>query len=72
MATTVRLSDEMVETAKQYAKVEHRSAAKQIEYWAMLGRAAIENPDLPVEFIRDTLIAMEEVKAGKGTPYKFD
>ena len=72
MTTTVRLSDDMVETAKRYAKIEKRSTAKQIEWWAMLGRAAIDNPDLPIEFIRDTLIALEEVKAGKGTPFEFD
>ena len=72
MTTTVRLSDEMVESAKRYAKVEKRSTAKQIEWWAMLGRAAIDNPDLPIEFIRDTLIALEDAKAGNTVPFEFD
>ena len=27
---------------------------------AKVGRAALDNPDLPVEFVRDTLLALEE------------
>ena len=71
MTTTVRLSDDIVNTAKTHAKVEQRSTAKQIEWWARVGKTALENPDLPVEFIIDTLIAMEEVKAGNVEPYEF-
>jgi len=37
-----------------------RSIPQQIGYWAKIGRAALDNPDLPIEFIRDTLLAMEE------------
>lgn len=29
----------------------------QITYWAKLGKLALENPDLPIEFIRDLRIA---------------
>ena len=38
----------------------------QVEYWATIGKAAEENPDLPFSFIKDTLMALEEVKV-KGT-----
>ncbi len=58
--TTVNLSDELVEKAKQYASVYSRSTPKQIEYWAKIGKVAEENPDLPYEFIRDILLAMDE------------
>jgi hypothetical protein len=34
----------------------------QIEFWAMIGRAALDNPDLPIDFVRDLLIARSEGK----------
>ena len=37
-----------------------RSIPQQVAYWAKVGRAALDNPDLPVEFVRDTLLALEE------------
>ena len=72
MTTTVRLNDSIVNDAKIHAKVENRTTAKQIEYWAKIGKIALENPDLPVPFIIDTLVALEEVKEGKATPFKFE
>ena len=58
--TTVNLPDELVEKAKRYASVFHRSTPKQIEYWAKIGQIAEENPDLSYDFIRETLVAREE------------
>ena len=58
--TTVNLSDELVEKAKKYGPVFNRSTPKQIEYWAKIGQIAEENPDLPYEFIKETLLAMSE------------
>ena len=46
--------------AKMYAKAEHRTITKQIEFWALVGRTALDNPDLPIEFVRDLLIAKAE------------
>ncbi|NRR31810.1 hypothetical protein HSX11_16655 [Oxalobacteraceae bacterium] len=69
MSTALKLSDELVEMAKTHAVAEHRSVPKQIEYWARLGKAADENPDLPVQFIKDTLLAAQEAKAGMLVPY---
>lgn len=71
MSTALKLSDEIVDAAKPYAAAMHRSVPKQIEYWARIGKAAEENPDLPVGFIIETLIALEEEKAGLGTEYRF-
>jgi hypothetical protein len=31
-----------------------------VAYWAKIGRAALDNPDMPIEFIRDTLQALED------------
>lgn len=71
MATAIKLSDLLVEDAKAYAQVMHRSVPKQIEYWARLGKIAEENPDLPVHMLQDMLISIEEVKAGKLGSYAF-
>jgi hypothetical protein len=30
-----------------------------------------QNPDLPINFIKDTLVGMEEFKSGKLEPYVF-
>jgi len=44
---------------------------KQIEHWARLGKAVEDNPELPVQFIKDTLLAVEEAKAGPLAEYRF-
>ncbi len=66
--TTVNLPNDLVEKAKKYGAVFHRSTPKQIEYWATIGRACEDNPDLPYEFIKDILLALEEEG---GTPFEF-
>ncbi len=71
MATALKLSDELVEMAKPHAAAEHRSVPKQIEYRARLGKAVDENPELPLQFIKDTLLAMQEAKAEQLSSYKF-
>lgn len=60
MSVSIRIDDALYETAKVRAKAEMRSISQQVSYWAKVGRAAIDNPDLPIEFVRDTLQAMEE------------
>ena len=55
MGMPVRIDDDLYELAKLEAKVEHRTIAGQIEFWAKVGRAAIDNPDLPVAFIMESL-----------------
>ncbi|WP_374358514.1 ParD-like family protein [Pseudoduganella danionis] len=72
MAVTLKISDDLVELAKLHAAVEQRSVPKQIEYWARLGKAVEDNPELPLQFIKDTLLAAEEAKAGFLTPYQFE
>ncbi|WP_254926696.1 ParD-like family protein [Janthinobacterium sp. PC23-8] len=71
MAIALKLSDELVEMAKPHAAAEHRSVPKQIEYWARLGKAVEDNPGLPLQFIKDTLLAAQEAKADMLTPYQF-
>lgn len=71
MAVALKLSDELVQDAKPHAAAEHRSVPKQIEYWARIGKAVLENPDLPLRLIQDTILSREEVKAGLSAPYQF-
>jgi hypothetical protein len=71
MAVAMKLSDELVEDAKPYAAAEHRSVPKQIEYWARIGKAVTDNPDMPVRLIQDIMLAREEAKAGLAAPYEF-
>ena len=60
MSINVKLSEALVESAKRYANIEHRSVPKQIEYWSQIGKIAAENPDLPFSVIRDILAADQE------------
>jgi hypothetical protein len=71
MAIAMKLSDDLVADAKAVAAAEHRSVPKQIEYWARIGKAVLENPELPLRLIQDTMLSLEEAKAGQLAPYKF-
>lgn len=42
------------------ARSECRSIPNQIEFWAKIGKCALDNPDLPVEFIKDILISKNQ------------
>ena len=60
MGMPVRIDEELYAQAKSEAVAEHRTIAGQIEFWAKVGRAALDNPDLPVSFIAESLISMAE------------
>ncbi len=60
MSMPVRIDDELYEEAKRASKGECRTIAGQLEFWAKLGRVALDNPDLPIEFVRELLIARSE------------
>ena len=60
MGMPVRIDDKLYEQARAEAKIERRTIAGQIEFWAMVGRAALDNPDLPVTFVADSLLSMSE------------
>ena len=72
VATSVKLSEAIISEAKIISKVLNRSVSGQIEYWAKIGKIAEENPDLTYEFIKEILIAREEIKAKNIEPYYFD
>ena len=72
MTSVLKISDQLVDSARPYAVAMHRSVTKQIEYWAQLGKAAEDNPDLPVGMIREILISRQEAAAGMLSDYRFD
>lgn len=55
-----RIRQELYEIARRHAVLEHRTIAGQIEFWARVGRAALENPDLPVNFVAESLTSLAE------------
>jgi hypothetical protein len=56
----VRIDDALYNEARAHAHAERRTIAGQLEFWAMVGKAALDNPDLPIEFVKDLLIARAE------------
>jgi hypothetical protein len=71
MSTVIRVSDNLAKEAKTRSKVERRSMTAQLEYWATIGKAAEENPDLPFSFIKETLLARQEMKEHPKEEYTF-
>ena len=59
-STSIRIDQKLYEQARSQAVAEHRTIAGQVEYWAKVGRAALDNPDLPVSFIAESLASMAE------------
>ena len=69
MGISVNLDAELINMAKSHAAVESRSVAKQIEHWAKIGRVAEQNPDLSYTTIRQILLGLEDMKAGRLEEY---
>ena len=67
MSVSIRVNDELYNLAKTQAKAEFRTIPSQIEYWARVGRAAMDNPDLPIEMVEQLLIAINE----ETVPFEF-
>jgi hypothetical protein len=63
MGIPIRIDETVYNQAKITASAEFRSVPRQIEYWAQIGRCALDNPDLPIEFIRDVLISKNTDKS---------
>jgi hypothetical protein len=66
---SVRIPRDLYEQARADAAVEHRSIPGQIAFWAKVGRAALDNPDLPVSFIAEALASLAEPRED-ATPFE--
>ena len=71
MSTAVRISSSLLSEAKLHSKIDNRSVAGQIEYWAKIGKCAVDNPDLPYDLIKEILLGIEEIEMGRYSEYKF-
>lgn len=69
MSTVIEVSDDLASLARVRSEAEHRTMTSQIEYWAKIGRIAEDNPDLPYNFIKETLIGLKEIEEGLGEEY---
>lgn len=69
MVISVRMDDALYEKAREQARVERRTISGQIEYWATVGRTALDNPDLPTSFIVEVLASMQESR-DHATPFE--
>ena len=61
--SSVRIARDLLEAARLEAKVEHRTLQGQLEYWARVGKAGLENPDLPIDFVSESLASLAEPRA---------
>lgn len=71
MSVNIKLSEKIVAEARKHASVNSRSVPKQIEHWTRIGKISEDNPDLPFSFIKEILLAQEEVLEGNLKPYEF-
>lgn len=60
MGMPVRIDDDLYNQARAQAQANRRTIAGQIEFWAIVGRTALDNPDLPIDFVHDLIIARAE------------
>ena len=72
VATAVRISEKLVNEARKFSRVDHRSITGQIEHWAKIGKCAEENPDLTYSLIKEILMGLEELEQGERSEYKFE
>ena len=68
--TSIRLPGDLKKKLAIRAKLEHRSLSNQVETSLRLALAAEENPDLPLQFIKDILEARIEKEMGLARPFR--
>lgn len=60
--SSVRIKSELIEAARLESKGEMRTVQGQLEFWIKVGKAALENPELPASFIAEAVLSLEEPK----------
>ena len=66
--TSIRINESLVAEARSAAKSEFRTVQAQVEFWAKVGRAALDNPELPASFIAESLMSLNEPRE-ESTPF---
>ena len=70
MDILIRIDKVIYNEAKKIASKEGRTVSQQFEFWVMLGKCALDNPTLPITFIKDLLISKSQNKS-ISKPFKF-
>ncbi len=65
----VRINDDLYRQARLSGKRNSRSADEQINFWAKLGKACIDNPELPTTFVAECLASLSEAKSKRFIPF---
>lgn len=63
MGTAIHIKDDIYLAVQRVAGAEHRSIPQQIEFRTLVGKTALENPDLPIDFLRELLISKHTDRA---------
>ena len=71
MGIAIRIDESIYNDAKKVARAECRSIPNQIEFWARVGKCALDNPDLPIEFVKDLLISKNQDRS-LAEPFEFE
>ena len=71
MSIPIRIDEAIYNEAKKTARAEHRSIPSQIEFWASIGKCALDNPDLPIEFVKELLVSKHQDRS-LAQPFHFE
>lgn len=71
MSIPIRIDESIYNEARKIARAECRTIPHQIEFWAMIGKCALDNPDLPIEFVKELLISKHQDRS-LAEPFKFE
>ena len=71
MGVPIRIDELIYNEAKKVARSEFRSSPHQIEFWASLGKCALDNPELPIEFIKETIMSKRQDRS-VAEPFHFE
>ncbi|GAB1386302.1 hypothetical protein MASR1M59_14500 [Melaminivora sp.] len=64
----IPINETLLNEARAAARAQGRTVQAQLELWAKVGRAALDNPDLPAPFIAESLIGLAEPRED-ATPF---
>ena len=60
MGKAVNIHDGLYGQAKAHAMAEGQTIAEQINLWAMVGKAGLDNPDLPIDFVCELIVTRRQ------------
>ena len=71
MGVPIRINEDIYNAAREVASAECRSIPHQIEFWAKIGKCALDNPDLPIDFVKELLISKQSSRT-LAEPFDFE